>query len=123
VGAAKEGGGSLCVERTLSLRRTSPLLPTTTRRRYQARRCLARPRRISSNGPTAIASVPPTGVLAEQHRRMAEPGSGTKPILRERSRNSWMPIHETSLMSRTHRGRTRGAHAKGDTTDTKDSTW
>jgi uncharacterized protein len=27
---------------------------------------------------TAIASVTPAGVLAEQHRRMAEPGSGTK---------------------------------------------
>jgi hypothetical protein len=27
---------------------------------------------------TAIASVTPSGVLAEQHRRMAEPGSGTK---------------------------------------------
>jgi hypothetical protein len=26
---------------------------------------------------TAIASVTPAGVLAEQHRRMAEPGSGT----------------------------------------------
>jgi hypothetical protein len=27
---------------------------------------------------TAIASVTPAGMLAEQHRKMAEPGSGTK---------------------------------------------
>jgi hypothetical protein len=27
---------------------------------------------------TAIASVTPSGMLAEQHRRMAEPGSGFK---------------------------------------------
>jgi uncharacterized protein len=27
---------------------------------------------------TAMASVTPSGVLAEQHRRMAEPGSGKK---------------------------------------------
>jgi uncharacterized protein len=28
---------------------------------------------------SAIANVTPAGVLAEQHRRMAEPGSGEKP--------------------------------------------
>ncbi|MGH9903845.1 MAG: SDR family NAD(P)-dependent oxidoreductase, partial [Pyrinomonadaceae bacterium] len=27
---------------------------------------------------TAVATVTPSGVLAEQHRRMAEPGSGEK---------------------------------------------
>jgi hypothetical protein len=27
---------------------------------------------------TAIASITPAGILAEQHRRMAEPGSGQK---------------------------------------------
>jgi hypothetical protein len=27
---------------------------------------------------TAIASVTPAGLLAEQHRKMAEPGSGSK---------------------------------------------
>ena len=27
---------------------------------------------------SAIANITPAGVLAEQHRRMAEPGSGTK---------------------------------------------